>query len=429
MPSDSGQHGRDRKNKVIPLGRHALVAEIEEKLLEARRFFSLHHYRDCERFVREVLKKDPQNSKAKALLDLTVIKLSAGKPLRRTEAPASPEPPAVSSSVSGAGEEIAPAVEGPAETAPANSSAREEAEEDRRSSTSSSSVSRKTSPSLDAVSPELSSQKDSLRERTISALVELFQSKEKSLANWRDPRFQEAEQEQLPAEKPVAEVKLRRGRREGKTAHPKPSPLVESAGSQKASESLPTPPEAVPSLPPRPKFPAPTPPANYQQLVARKFEERSEDLRKSEIKTVTIAQIKKYLYQEEYELCAQELENIRMLFPENEEIQIFVENTFRRLTELQRIKNLELQAKELMGRATRFYQEGKLPESLNTANEILRVLPNHQQAKDFVAFVNKRFEKERKKTVSGEKTRYCWYCGVAVDRISRFCFHCGQPLT
>lgn len=36
---------------------------------------------------------------------------------------------------------------------------------------------------------EASGQTDTLRERTISALVELFKEKEKSLRDWRDPRF------------------------------------------------------------------------------------------------------------------------------------------------------------------------------------------------------------------------------------------------
>ena len=80
MPPDSSHLGRDRKDKVISLGRHMLVAEIEEKLIEARRLFSLRDYLGCEKVVSEILSKDPQNSKAKALLDLTTIKLSNAKP-------------------------------------------------------------------------------------------------------------------------------------------------------------------------------------------------------------------------------------------------------------------------------------------------------------------------------------------------------------
>jgi hypothetical protein len=169
---------------------------------------------------------------------------------------------------------------------------------------------------------------------------------------------------------------------------------------------------------------------NYQEMVDRKLEERSEDLRKSEIKTISIAQIKKYLYQEEYELCAQELSKIRKLFPNNTEIQAFVENTSKRLAELQHIKTMEIQARELMLTATMLYQEGKLQESLIAANEVMRILPNHQQAREFVDFVNKRLERELKKASAGDhRCRYCWSCGVAVDNVSRYCFHCGRQLS
>jgi hypothetical protein len=278
------------------------------------------------------------------------------------------------------------------------------------------------------------SQKDSLRERTISALVDLFQRKDLSLADWRDPRFQAdgqpvAEKTQKAEQK--ARVKSKRPLEDlpGEVQQPLTTQRPVSPRGSQESWSVPEARKVLnENVDSASNLELPAKPS-YQQLVARKFEERSEDLRKSEIRTISIAQIKKYLYQEEYELCAQELENIRMVFPDNSEIQAFVENTFRRLTELQRIKNLEHQSLELMSKATTLYQEGKLPEALNSANEALRLVPNHQQSKEFVAFVHKRIEKEKKKTSGGKKPRYCWYCGVAVDSISRFCFHCGQRLT
>jgi len=119
---------------------------------------------------------------------------------------------------------------------------------------------------------------------------------------------------------------------------------------------------------------------------------------------------------------------IRKLFHENAEIQTFVENTSRRLAELQRIKGFETQAKELMAAAITYYQEGKLPEGLIAAKEVLRVIPNDQQAKEFIDFVQKRLDRENKKRMAGAEARTCASCGVVVDSISVFCFHCGKRL-
>jgi hypothetical protein len=427
MSSDSGHLGRDRKDKVVPLGRHTFVAEIEENLSEARRLFSLHHYRACELLVREVLRKDPQNPKAKALFDLTTIKLSAPQSTRKT-----PEPPTSESFIAaGTGPD------GPHQPFPTvsptegrESSPRLQLEEGQSGHQITPGVNGSfgedgSSMLASRVTPE---HKESLRERTISALVDLFHRKDMSLADWKDPRFRPDDQRSEKTGKAERNSRPQPSRQTAApltdstvsaTDHRRGRELLESSETQTELETLRN--SGLTAEPP--------PQPNYQQLVAKKFEERSEDLRKSEIRTVSIAQIKKYLYQEEYELCAQELENIRKLFPENEEIQVFVENTFRRLTELQRIKNLEHQAKDLITKATGLYQEGKLLEALSTANEVLRLMPNHREAREFLEFVNKRLEKERKKAMSGERPRYCWHCGVAVELISRFCFHCGQRLT
>jgi hypothetical protein len=91
MPADSGHLGRDRKDKVVPLRRHAAVAEIEERLSEARRLFSLHDYRACDKVAREILRRDPQNSKAKALLDLVALKFTNAKHTLRTGVPRASE--------------------------------------------------------------------------------------------------------------------------------------------------------------------------------------------------------------------------------------------------------------------------------------------------------------------------------------------------
>jgi hypothetical protein len=419
--------GRDRKDKVVPLGRHALVVEIEEKLSEARRLFSLHDYRACELLVREVLRKDPQNPKAKALFDLTTIKLSTPPSTRKN-----PEPPTADSLIATRTRPDDPHQPLPkvSETVGTDSPPRLQLEEDQSWRQMTPGVNEPfghqgSSMLASRVTPE---HKESLRERTISALVDLFHRRDMSLADWKDPRFQ-------PDDQRSEETQEAERGSQPKTSRKKAAPLTssaESATDHKIDGGLLESSETATELDTFHKsgLTAESPPQpDYQQWVAKKFEERSEDLRKSEIRTVSIAQIKKYLYQEEYDLCAQELENIRKLFPENEEIQIFVENTFRRLTELQRIKNLEHQAKDLIAKATGLYQEGNLLEALSTANEVLRLMPNHREAREFLKFVNKRLEKERKKAISGERSRYCWYCGVAVEPISRFCFHCGQRLT
>jgi hypothetical protein len=411
------------------------MADTEEMLAEARRLFSLHDYRSCEKVAREILRKDPQNSKAKALLDLVAIKLSSAKHTPKTAVPHSSEKSSEPAQDKDLRQQPLPETQDSEEKVASRIPIPEPEQELRESAGLAEGVdsSPREFPEAEA-SSEPMSQKDSLRERTISALVDLFQRKDLSLADWRDPRFQA--DGQLVAEKTQKAEQKARGKSKrpledlaGEVRQPLTTePPVSLRGNQE-SWSVPEKRNVLNEngdfatnleLPAKP---------SYQQLVARKFEERSEDLRKSEIKTISIAQIKKYLYQEEYELCAQELENIRTVFPDNSEIQVFVENTFRRLTELQRIKNLEHQSLELMSKATTLYQEGKLPEALNSANEALRLVPNHQQAKEFVAFVHKRIEKEKKKTSAGKNPRICWYCGVAVDSISRFCFHCGQRLT
>lgn len=429
MPPDSSHSGRDHQDKVIPLGRHTLVAEVEEKLREARHLFSLHDYSACEKIVTAVLKKDPQNARAKALLDLAVIKISNAKQGGKPSAPRAIEEPA-------AAEEELDVQKHPLATTQdmkkevVSHRSLPEGERDQGKSEDITKVSDGMNVPREAASQKPLTRKDSLRERTISALVDLFQRKDLSLADWKDPRFRPddpggvEEQEGVKQDARTKSGDLNAGLPQSQPAA-QPVDTRVDRGSEAIAEVRAAPPvsaDSIPRLEPAAK-------PDYQQWVARKFEQRSEDLRKSEIKTVSIAQIKKYLYQEDYEHCAQELEVIRKLFPENQEIQLFVENTFRRLTELQRIKILERQGSDLMSKATGLYQEGKLAEALYAANEVLQLLPSHQQAKEFVAFVHKRYEKEKKKAMLSDKSRYCWCCGVAVDSISHFCFHCGQRLT
>jgi hypothetical protein len=168
-----------------------------------------------------------------------------------------------------------------------------------------------------------------------------------------------------------------------------------------------------------------TPP---HEFIDRKLEQRSEEIRNSEIKAVSIAQIKKYLYQEQYELCSQELEKIRGLFPQNAEIQAFAENTSRRLVDLKAMKSFEGQAKEFMRSAVSFYQAGKFLEALDAAQQVLQVNPNHTQAHEFVEFVQRRINPEEKKEFDALLDRYCKNCGTSLDSSSQFCHHCGKRL-
>ncbi len=90
MPSDPQNKAERPDNNVVALHRAEFVASIDKKLSEARRFFSLRDYAACAELVQEVLAADPQNSKAKALLELSSIKLSKRRLYKKI---ADPDPP------------------------------------------------------------------------------------------------------------------------------------------------------------------------------------------------------------------------------------------------------------------------------------------------------------------------------------------------
>jgi hypothetical protein len=426
MASEPGNTRRDRQEKVVSLGRHELVAEIDRKLSEARRMFSLRHYEPCEQLVREILESDPQNSRAKALLDLTTIKLSKKRLYRKI---ASTTPPQSQEAARPKQRERETSAVRPTgnqgEFYSVTPDLQKVTEAERITRTRADQETGPPAATLES-SVEIAAEKNNLRERTVSALVELFQRKDLSLSDWRDPRRIEKNLETAnhvpPATSPVSSSAK-------STAVPSP-PVVPSPPEIQMQKPEAKSVDVKLEIARNPEVRSKTipHPANYQEMVEKKLEERSEDLRKSEIKTISIAQIKKYLYQEEYEHCSQELSKIRKLFPNNTEIQAFVENTSKRLAELQHIKTMEIQARDLMLTATMLYQEGKLPEALIASNEVMRLLPNHQQAREFVDFVNKRLEKGIKKASAGDRGRHCWSCGVAVDRVSRYCFRCGRQL-
>jgi hypothetical protein len=526
MGNDSQNKKRTAAERAASLRRRDSVPDTERKLSEARRLFSLRDFVACDALLLQVLETDPLNSQAKALNELTAIKLQKRKLYNKLVDPRSPgksQPSSISRQIAEgplADPNVSSQVHSPLTAAKAISQA-DEVLQSEADETSGMAVD--DGPSMEASV----SKTDTMRERTIAALVQLFKEKEKKLEEWRDPRFnatppetleaadsgdetsadlgdedmaslaiswqslegsQEIRKQQndskvqpqmeqldtpLPATKPqtqpaiplpsleiVEEIRqlkhepviqaetepLRKSEERPLTPKiDKVQPLVERKGkglesSSSSQTQLPHFPEdrdpefrptKVIRLPKVGPFEQITSPkrVDYKRLMERKLEERSEDLKNSELKTVTIAQIKKYLYKEEYELCARELENIQKRFPDNEEIQAFVENTSKRLSELQRLKGFEMLAKELMLSASFHYQQGKLPEALIATNEVLRVMPEHTQARQFAELVEKRLEKERKKALSVDKVRYCWACGVAVDSISHYCHHCGHRLS
>jgi hypothetical protein len=528
MGDDSQNNKRSSAERAASISRRDFVADTERKLSQARRLFSLGDFLACEVLLRQILETDRLNTKAKALNELTAIKLHRRKLYKKLVDPRpSRTSPSLSDSAQTAEERIEPNLSPETQS---HSTGVDGAKSFAFHSDEASDLtggSGQDPPSAGIAAP----QTDTMRERTIAALVQLFNEKEKKIEDWRVPKFNAApvevpeavdagseastdlakedaaslaipwpslassqggqefekesrapseidsrrdesaatKQQQDPhalAAKPLAqstiplpspeiveeiqqlkhgpldqtETDILRGMAPGLNK----GPLAEEKA--KRPQSTGTSPGTVPhfpegrepevnaakviQLPKVSPFEQITSPRKVdKRLVERKLDERSEELKNSEIKTVSIAQIKRYLYKEEYELCARELESIRKRFPENEEIQAFVENTSKRLSELQRAKGFEALAKELMLSASFHYQEGKFPEALIATKEVLRVIPQHQQARQFAEMVQKRIEKEKRKALKVSKVRYCWACGVAVDFISHYCHHCGHRLT
>jgi hypothetical protein len=505
MASDPHNKMSSQPDNVVSLSRHEFVATIEKKLTAARRLFSLHDYSACEEIVMEVLAADPRNPRARALLELASVKLSKKKLYRKMVDPQSAPSPAIGASTA---DSLAPPVQHPApvvpgtsfDPSPESSSAVETEAHIRKPS-------RVDSQRLPLVRTE--GPADTMRERTISALVELLKQKDRTLEDWRGQRnaatsrpetetasglsserkFEDPPSEAVPkvganptpphspskpsvsgksefvsgpsanllqSDEPQGKPRSRMETMQAPAISDRATPdlaadppnraasktnIEISADTTSPVHSVPLTPKVV-HLPDVRLFEQVEKPHRVESMeegekdtlaskdqVEEKLEQRSEEIRNSEIRTVSVAQIKKHLYQEEYELCTRELEHIRRLFPQNPEIQGFVENTSKRLVELQRIKAFEHQAKELMASAVAFYQEGKLEEALIAAHEVLRVNPNYLQAREFVSFVARRHTREQKKEYAIEKVRYCKACGTTADAVSQFCFRCGKRLT
>jgi tetratricopeptide (TPR) repeat protein len=540
MPSDPQNKAASPDSNVVALHRAEFVASLDKKLSEARRFFSLHDYASCLELVREVLAADPQNAKAKALHDLSAIKLSKRKLYKKIAGTQPSPPPSNGSAVTNT--LLAPPVSlAEVENSRAEPDSQFSLPEPHPHVIEPPPRRRRGLPESGATST------DSMRERTISALVDLLKNKDTTLEDWKDdyqaetgsptpptsapspepmrpvntgtssPRVQpsppvnqhlttEPSEDQqravLKANRDFLPVSLdelfeakpdKTSRLSPADPQPRlapagniprknvPPPTALSAPPKNSTKTarplqgtLPVAPGAIPkkpevssqtspllSQPPTakneavkqpvsgspvsapPSEPSPTThratqppdirifdqitaprPLVYQKEVER--ERRSEETKNSEIQAGAVAQIKKYLYQEEYDLCAHDLAKIRDQFPQNPDIQAFVENTSKRLVELQRIKKFEVQAKDLMASAISFYQEGKREEALIAVREILRVNPNHVQAREFVSFVERHQGKKKQPTI--QKVRACRSCGSEVDAVSQFCCNCGKRL-
>ena len=558
MSSDSQNNKQHILGNVVAIASGEGSSEIEQKLAAARRLFSLHEYLLCEQVVQEVLALDPQSSKAKALLELTSIKLSKRKLYRKMVDPQLPSrplapPPKLESEVVDTARKPPPRANTSNRKASPPRPTRARAQDGTFPP-----LTRSDQPSL-PVRPEGTGGKPftpptiSMRERTISAMVELLKDRKKGLGEWKDPRFERGPQEHSgevahapvsdrseatfslptpPALIPEAVPEAKVGSSPEKAEQQSPiervlqnslerksslrvdflpgslAELFEKTADrreeqlselEKTAQSVETAPLDVIPIPEESPAPlqggevltsplashpavstsekevrqeadrshliikpsvniqgstAPVSPTSQEpitrfvhlpdvdvfdritpareapahEFIQRKLEQRSEEIQNSGIKSVSIAKIKKYLYKEQYDLCSQELEKIRELFPQSAEIREFAENTSRRLVELKAIKNFEVRAKELMRSAVSFYQEGRFADALDAARQVLQVNPNHTQAREFVEFVQRRINSERKKEVEAPPVTYCKTCGTSVDSSSQFCHHCGKRL-
>src|SRR5215467_4468191 len=177
MGGDSQNKKRKPIDKVSIPASHGTLSDTERKLNEARRLFSLREFVACEALLIQILEADPLNSKAKALSELTAIKLHKHKLYRKLVEPRPARKSLPSSLFTKTRESASGEPEGsPQIHRPALPARAEEVPE--------------TEVPGGAASHLSGSDIDSMRERTISALVQLFNEKEKKLEDWRDPRFQ-----------------------------------------------------------------------------------------------------------------------------------------------------------------------------------------------------------------------------------------------
>jgi hypothetical protein len=149
------------------------------RLAEARHLLSLRQWEPCLRIVQEILKEEPGNQAAKGLLELVTLQLLPKQEAAR----------------------IVSATPPPAEVTPHHPAATPGSDETEETEVASQfqfllessfffadELVRPSSQENSSPAPV----PDTMRERTISALVDLFQQKEKTLTGWQDPRFNDA---------------------------------------------------------------------------------------------------------------------------------------------------------------------------------------------------------------------------------------------
>src|SRR5207249_917468 len=102
MGNDFQNKKRSAAERAASLRRRGSVPDTERKLSEARRLFSLRDFVACDALLLQVLEADPLNSQAKALNELTAIKLRKRKLYSKLVDPRSPrksQPSSISSQI------------------------------------------------------------------------------------------------------------------------------------------------------------------------------------------------------------------------------------------------------------------------------------------------------------------------------------------
>jgi tetratricopeptide (TPR) repeat protein len=334
----------------VSLSEHDYVDEINAKLIKARRLFSLHDYASCEELARQVLEVDPENSTAKALFQLTGINRSSRKRLQKIVDPQLPkedqahpdkvgaerkrfsveldnvalEPPRGKLSERIVDPQLPEERQSELEAA-ANVEQPSSVESDNFPSEHQSTILESSKPgegnnprgafrdeslpedtlyphSTASTIPDNAGSADNLREKTIAALVEFFNEKNKSL------------HELVPKE-----------------------PGAESEGTESKGVDR-------PDVPPLQEI---EPPLTISDKAWVKGEE--------------------------------------------------AKNSAEVWGEMSPLRTPESRAEDYMASAVSYYHERRLPEALATAREALRLRPGHQDASEFVGFVQKRLKEGKRR--------------------------------
>jgi len=351
MRFESKGHGGSTKNHVS-LSEHDSVDEISDKLTRARRLFSLRDYDSCEELARQVLDIDPENPTAKALFQLTGINRPRRKRLQKIVDPQLPRE-----------DQIHPD--------------KVEAEPKRWSIES------------DNVPSEPSRGK--LFERVIDPQIpEEKQTQLQSVALTGHPSGVNSDSSPLEHQLPLS----------------KSSKAGEGNKLRGASTD-----EAVLQAPPHP-FTAATPDSdNFSS---------AEDLREKTIaalveflneKNKSSSQLAPQAAEEESpktglkvidapDISPPQTVELRPKINDEASIQRAREEDLdspKLWGDMAAVRTPENRAEDYMASAVSYYHERRLPEALAAAREALRLAPGHNDAREFVNFVQKRLDERKKR--------------------------------